>query len=189
MPADFNGDGRTDLVHRWSGGLNVWISNGDGSLTQFYQGAQAGYGWTDGVWLVADTNGDGKSDLVHRWSGGLNIWTSNGNATLTQHFQGAQTGYGWGDGQWLSPIYSINLISHQFAKAQPNEPALKCRVPHLRKLTLAEAKRKLKRAHCTLGKVHRRRRAHHHGKLLVTHQSTRAGNHRDAGFRVNISLG
>ena len=49
-PFDANGDGRTDLVHRWSQGVNTWLSNGDGTYAIRGQGAQAGYGFGDGQW-------------------------------------------------------------------------------------------------------------------------------------------
>ena len=50
VPIDVNGDGKTDLVHRWSQGVNTWISNGDGSYSLHTQQAQSGYGYTDGQW-------------------------------------------------------------------------------------------------------------------------------------------
>ncbi|MEZ5095944.1 MAG: hypothetical protein R2731_07350 [Nocardioides sp.] len=51
--------------------------------------AQAGYGYTDGVWRVADVNRDGRDDLVHRWSQGVNTWLSKGDGTYTVKDAGA----------------------------------------------------------------------------------------------------
>ena len=47
---DVNGDKRADLIHRWSTGVNTWLSKGDGSYDIKGQQAQAGYGYNDGVW-------------------------------------------------------------------------------------------------------------------------------------------
>ena len=47
---DVNGDRRADLIHRWSTGVNTWLSKGDGSYDIKGQQAQAGYGYNDGVW-------------------------------------------------------------------------------------------------------------------------------------------
>ncbi|MEZ5192289.1 MAG: hypothetical protein R2734_07125 [Nocardioides sp.] len=44
---DVNRDGRDDLVHRWSQGVNTWLSKGDGSYTVKGMQAWAGYGYTD----------------------------------------------------------------------------------------------------------------------------------------------
>jgi hypothetical protein len=101
-PVDVNGDGRADLVHRWSQGVNTWLSKGDGTYTIVGQQAQAGYGYTDGVWLGGDVNRDRRSDLVHRWSQGVNTWLSKGDGTYSIVGQQAQAGYGYTNGAWLS---------------------------------------------------------------------------------------
>jgi hypothetical protein len=97
---DANGDGRDDLVHRWSDGVNTWLSKGDGTYTITTQQAQAGYGYTDGTWMTADVNGDGRTDLVHRWSDGVNTWLSKGDGTYNIVGQQAQAGYGYENGVW-----------------------------------------------------------------------------------------
>jgi hypothetical protein len=102
VPFDANGDGRTDLVHRWSVGVNTWLSNGDGSYTIKTQQAHAGYGYGQGVWFASDANGDGRTDLVHRWSQGVNTWLSDGDGTYTIRAHQAQAGYGYGDGVWFA---------------------------------------------------------------------------------------
>jgi hypothetical protein len=77
MAADFTGDGRTDLVHLWYGGANLWTANGDGTyaLANAYL-PRADYGMTGGWWRTADVNGDGRADLTHYWWGGINTWLS-----------------------------------------------------------------------------------------------------------------
>ncbi len=67
VPADVNGDGRSDLVEVYSAGLmtagrHIWLSNGTG----FVSGAidtRMNYG-TDSRFLPMDVNGDDKTDLV-----------------------------------------------------------------------------------------------------------------------------
>jgi hypothetical protein len=83
---DSNSDGKADILHMWSGGVNTWLSNGNGtySVTNPYT-PFPGYNMTGGTWQFADVNGDGKMDLLHMWSGGVNTWLSNGNGTYTVH--------------------------------------------------------------------------------------------------------
>ena len=107
FPIDVNGDKQADLIHRWSQGVNTWLSNGNGTYTIKGQQAHAGYGYTNGVWLTGDVNGDKQADLIHRWSQGVNTWLSNGNGTYTIKGQQAHTGYGYTDGIWLSTNASL----------------------------------------------------------------------------------
>jgi hypothetical protein len=83
---DVTGNGKDDLLHMWSGGVNTWISNGDGTYTVANPYKPfSNYNMTGGTWQFADVNGDGKMDLLHIWSGGVNTWISNGDGTYTIH--------------------------------------------------------------------------------------------------------
>jgi hypothetical protein len=64
-----------------------------------------------------------------------------------------------------------------------------CSVPSLKHLTLREAKRALKHAHCHLGKVHRPRHVPRHHVLHVTKQSARPRTKHAANFPVAITVG
>lgn len=104
---DVNHDGRTDLMHLWSGGVNTWVSNGDGTFSVSNTYIPSGYNMNGGFdWEVADANGDGKSDLLHLWSGGVNTWISNGNGTYSVSPTYRPTGYnmtsgiGWKTGDF-----------------------------------------------------------------------------------------
>ena len=55
VPIDGNGDRRVDLVHRWSQGVNTWLSNGDGTYAVKGFQAHAGYGYAQGVWPSTST--------------------------------------------------------------------------------------------------------------------------------------
>ena len=91
LVADFNGDGRSDLI-RWANdpaANQLWLSNGDGNFTQVPNGAGAGqFNITDqnlfksdGCYasMVADFNGDGLPDFF-RYSNATDV---NGTACAT----------------------------------------------------------------------------------------------------------
>jgi hypothetical protein len=68
-------------------------------------------------------------------------------------------------------------------------PTVPCLVPRLRRLTLAQARRALRRADCRLGTVHRRRPAHDSRALRVVKQLPRPRAQHEAGYAVAIALG
>ncbi|MBX9962901.1 MAG: FG-GAP-like repeat-containing protein [Burkholderiales bacterium] len=67
MTGDFNGDGRTDIVHAVNNRsyVHTWISNANGTFTVGTFSPWAGYAIPNGIWLVTDFDDDGKSDIVH----------------------------------------------------------------------------------------------------------------------------
>ncbi len=79
--ADFRDDGRSDLILSNSQGLQVLLSNGDGSfrppesIVSFSQGGA-------GPFVVGDFNGDGKLDLVVANELGVAVTLGNGNGTF-----------------------------------------------------------------------------------------------------------
>ena len=81
---DFNGDGKSDILWRNTGGALVdWTMNGSqitAGQALTYQGNPVGL---DSSWTVAgigDFNGDGKSDILWRdTDGALVDWTMNGS--------------------------------------------------------------------------------------------------------------
>ncbi|OMH30405.1 FG-GAP-like repeat-containing protein [Motiliproteus sp. MSK22-1] len=89
---DFNGDGRTDMIHFPNDGIShVWLANGDGTFTVNDFKPDANYNFEgDGGYRyrTGDFNGDGLSDLIHFVSNDhVNIWTSNGDGTFAVRYQ------------------------------------------------------------------------------------------------------
>ena len=82
--ADFNGDGRDDLLFRHTDGtVWIWQMNGNSII------AQGGPGAVDNVWQVrgtGDFDGDGKSDILWRSSadGTLYLWEMYGTNIKAQ---------------------------------------------------------------------------------------------------------
>ena len=77
--ADFNSDGKLDLVVTFSTGLRIFLGNGDGTFSKF-----ADLTTPDGVGNVvtADFNGDGKADLATVEQSGFNVLLGNGDGTF-----------------------------------------------------------------------------------------------------------
>lgn len=83
--ADFNGDGRTDLLQFFSNTeAFLWISRGDGTfkVTRPFENSAGGYGFqADGRfrYQTGDFDGDGRSDVVHFVDRrGLHVWRALG---------------------------------------------------------------------------------------------------------------
>jgi len=67
-------------------------------------------------------------------------------------------------------------------------PPPRCRVPQLAGASLRVAKRRLRNAHCALGRVVRRRTTHAAGDGSVVRQNPRAGTFLAGGAPVNLTL-
>jgi Ca2+-binding RTX toxin-like protein len=87
LAGDFNGDGKTDLVHLFNNDyIHTWLSKDDGTFdTKALFAPQGGYaiGANNYKYLTGDFNGDGKTDLIHLVSkDGVNVWFSKGDGTF-----------------------------------------------------------------------------------------------------------
>jgi hypothetical protein len=74
--ADFNGDGKTDLLWDSTNGDVVWLSNPSGGLTVGPANPNA-Y-----APVIGDFNGDGLADLFWQYNNN-NLWLSNGDGTFS----------------------------------------------------------------------------------------------------------
>jgi hypothetical protein len=104
VPADFTGDGRTDVAAQYSNGnLRVFNSTGDLSADSrlFGPGALVGTGWGgSGVprIVTGDFNGDKKADIAAQYTNGdVRAWASTGDlsADLRLFSGGVLVGTGW----------------------------------------------------------------------------------------------
>jgi FG-GAP-like repeat len=87
LTGDFNGDGKTDLVHLFDNNyIHTWLANNTGTFdTKALFSPRSGYaiGANNYKYLTGDFNGDGKTDLIHLVSNdGVNVWFSKGDGTF-----------------------------------------------------------------------------------------------------------
>jgi len=85
--ADFNSDGKTDILWRnSSGALALWQMDGSAVMASNALTCQGNAVAPDASWNIAgigDFNGDGSADLVWRSAGGaLALWQMNGSAVM-----------------------------------------------------------------------------------------------------------
>jgi hypothetical protein len=106
LAGDFNGDGKTDILHAVANTdyANVWLSNGDGTFTVRSFSPWAGYAIPNGLWLVGDFNGDGKADVLHavQDTDYANVWLSRGDGTFSVRSFSPWSGYAIPNGLWLT---------------------------------------------------------------------------------------
>lgn len=101
MPADVNGDGRSDIVGFANAGVYVSISNGStyAAPRRFITGYGYSSGWRVGSHerTMADVNGDGRADVVGFAHSGVYVALSNGSAFTGSRRWLAYYGYshGW----------------------------------------------------------------------------------------------
>src|SRR5207245_972421 len=81
LTGDFNGDGRTDLLHLCCADYaNVWLARATGGFTLSPFHPWTGYGMQSGSWLTGDFNGDGRTDLFHLCCANYaNLWLAQAN--------------------------------------------------------------------------------------------------------------
>jgi hypothetical protein len=103
MAGDFNGDGKTDLIHLITDYTHPWLSNGDGTFSVGMFRPWAGYNINMGHWLTGDFNGDRSTDLMHV-SGAdyVRPWLSNRDGTFSVRFFSPGAGYATKQLKWLA---------------------------------------------------------------------------------------
>jgi hypothetical protein len=107
---DFDGDGRTDVLHLVEGTdvVNVWTANTTGGFDVAPFRPWAGYGISNGGWLTGDYDGDGRTDLVHAVENTdyVHLWHSTGVATFAVSTFSPWSGYRIPNGSWLTADFS-----------------------------------------------------------------------------------
>jgi hypothetical protein len=86
-----------------------------------------------------------------------------------------------------SPTGSADVFTYTAPPAAPVARVL-CRVPKLKHRKLKAAKRALRRRHCRIGKVTRKRRKKAPRKAKIIKQRPKPGTIRPAGSKVNVTL-
>jgi hypothetical protein len=79
LAGDFDGDGKSDLVHAVAGAdyAHIWTSKGDGAFSIKTFMPWLGYSLDTGRMLVGDFNGDKKADVFHDAGGSYaHVWTA-----------------------------------------------------------------------------------------------------------------
>ena len=127
MVGDFNGDGKSDILHAVQGNdyANVWLSKGDGTFTVKQFKPWSGYKIPNGLWMVGDFNGDGKSDILHAVQGNdyANVWLSKGDGTFTVKQFKPWPGYEIPNGLWMVGDFNGNGKSDILHAVQGNDYA------------------------------------------------------------------
>jgi hypothetical protein len=104
MIGDFNGDGKSDVLHAVSGADYVHIWTAQAGAVPFTVQTflpWSGYDMVGGTFMVGDIDGDGKSDLFHAVTDGANIWLSRGDGTFNVKTFLPWAGYVMDTGFWL----------------------------------------------------------------------------------------
>jgi hypothetical protein len=101
VQADFNGDGKQDLlIANTDGSVSVALSNGDGTFGAPKPLALPSLVCGPGYAAAGDLNGDGKIDLVLPYGGDASCGSSGGNSS------GYFTLLGNGDGTFQTPVFT-----------------------------------------------------------------------------------
>ncbi len=102
---DFNGDGRTDILHLCCPDYaNLFLATTvRGTFTRVFFQPWPNYGMQTGVWRVGDFDADGRSDLAHMCCIDYgNIFYSNGGTTFSRYAFQPWPAYGIQLGVWLT---------------------------------------------------------------------------------------
>ncbi|MEL6867989.1 MAG: VCBS repeat-containing protein, partial [Bacteroidota bacterium] len=109
---DFNGDGRTDLIHLAGNRTAVvWLSNGNGTFTlgPGFPNTNYGVNANNYNFLSGDFNGDGMTDMVHIVNDDyLHVWESKGDGTFTIQNAFPNNGYSLNDNDYNFRVGDYN---------------------------------------------------------------------------------
>ncbi|GIF00647.1 FG-GAP-like repeat-containing protein [Paractinoplanes rishiriensis] len=95
-PGDFNGDGRPDIIGRYSDGvLRLYPGNGAGGLMGGWTQIATSWGAMSEIFSPGDFNGDGKPDIIGRYSDGtVRLYAGNGTGGIASTYTTVATAWG-----------------------------------------------------------------------------------------------
>jgi hypothetical protein len=119
---DFNGDGRSDLIHLCcSNRASIWTTGPSGEVTLSTISPSGDYGMQFGGWGTGEFNGDGKTDLIHwccpNWA---NVWLSQGNGNFAISTFQPSADYGMQTGTWRSGDFNGDGLTDLMHLCCPN---------------------------------------------------------------------
>ncbi|MFB9428703.1 FG-GAP repeat domain-containing protein [Streptoalloteichus tenebrarius] len=139
--ADVNGDGRSDVVARFSNGeLYAYLHSGNPSgYNTFSTKILIGLGWNiNDLLTIVDTNGDGRDDIIARRAGTGDLYRYPNTGALSTGMFDAPVYFGWNwqDSRWLqfsdmNDDGYLDIITHDGntmfvvpTEPPPNEPRM-----------------------------------------------------------------
>ncbi|WP_430788531.1 FG-GAP-like repeat-containing protein [Actinoplanes sp. G11-F43] len=94
-PGDFNGDGKPDIIGRYTDGvLRLYTGNGTGGINPGYTTVATAWTNMSELFSPGDFNGDGKPDIIGRYSDGtLRLYTGNGTGGINPGYTTVATSW------------------------------------------------------------------------------------------------
>jgi hypothetical protein len=94
-PGDFNGDGKPDVLGRYSDGtLRLYAGNGVGGVATSFTTVATSWGNMSELFSPGDFNGDGKPDILGRYSDGtLRLYAGDGAGGIARNYTPVATSW------------------------------------------------------------------------------------------------
>jgi subtilisin family serine protease len=156
------------------------VPSNNPSITVSWAGASDFGSGVDGYSYQWDSSPTGMPDLIKDAEETLTLLTTSlpRGATYYFHLRTRDNAGNWSAGTHAGPFV--------LTPALPPPAADRCVVPRVTGKTLAAARSTLRRSHCALGRVTRRRSRVRRGRVIA--QSMRPGTRRPRGTRVGVTL-
>lgn len=124
---DFNGDGKSDLLHAVgdSNYVHVWMSNGDGTFDVNTFSPWPDYSIPNGLWMIGHFNDDAAADIFHAVDGRdyAHVWLSRSDGTFDVGAFRPWAGYAIPNGLWLTGDFDDDRHTDIFHAVQDSNYA------------------------------------------------------------------